>query len=174
MTEPVTVPSLDLDRYLGVWYEIARLPMRHEKPDFTDITATYTLNDDGNVRVRNRALDGDGELEESIGEAVPVEGSGNAKLQVTFLPEGLRWIPFTKGDYWVLRVDAAYRTALVGDPDLQYLWLLHRDPAISRFSAAISRRCAAPVLRSGSAAARISLRATRAISCFSSVPMFAK
>ena len=132
MTAPATVPSIDLSRYLGVWYEIARLPMRHEKPDFTDITATYTLNDDGNVRVRNRALDGDGELEESIGEAVPVEGSGNAKLQVTFLPEGLRWIPFTKGDYWVLRVDAAYRTALVGDPDRQYLWLLHRDPAIER------------------------------------------
>ena len=130
MTEPVTVPSLDLDRYLGVWYEIARLPMRYEKPDFTDITATYTLNDDGNVRVRNRALDADGEVQESIGEAVPVEGSGNAKLRVTFLPEGLRWIPFTKGDYWVLRVDADYRTALVGDPDREYLWLLHRDPRI--------------------------------------------
>ena len=130
MTEPATVPSLDHDRYLGVWYEIARLPMRYEKPDFTDITATYTLNDDGNVRVLNRALDADGEVQESIGEAVPVEGSGNAKLRVTFLPEGLRWIPFTKGDYWVLRVDADYRTALVGDPDREYLWLLHRDPRI--------------------------------------------
>jgi apolipoprotein D and lipocalin family protein len=130
MSEPTTVPSLDVERYLGVWYEIARLPMRFEKPDWTDITATYTLNDDGNVRVRNRALDADGELHEAIGEAVPVEGSGNAKLEVSFLPEGLRWIPFTKGDYWVLRVDAAYRTALVGDPQREYLWLLHRDPRI--------------------------------------------
>jgi apolipoprotein D and lipocalin family protein len=130
MTEPTTVPSLDLDRYLGAWYEIARLPMRHEKPDWTDITATYTLNDDGNVRVRNRALDRDGELHEAIGEAVPVEGSGNAKLEVSFLPEGLRWIPFTKGDYWVLRIDPDYRTALVGDPKREYLWLLHRDPKI--------------------------------------------
>lgn len=130
MSEPAAVPSLDLDRYLGVWYEIARLPMRHEPPDYTDITATYTIDDDGSVRVRNRALDGDGELEESIGQAVPVEGSGNAKLEVTFLPEGLRWIPFTKGDYWVLRVDPDYRTALVGEPDRRYLWLLHRDPRI--------------------------------------------
>lgn len=130
MSEPATVPSLDLNRYLGVWYEICRLPMRYEKPDYTDITATYTLADDGNVRVRNRALDGDGEIEESIGEATPVEGSGNAKLEVTFLPEGLRWIPFTKGDYWVLRVDPQYRTALVGDPERKYLWLLHRDPRI--------------------------------------------
>lgn len=129
-TEPATVASLDLARYLGVWYEIARLPMRHEKPDYTDITATYTLQDDGNVRVRNRALDGDGELHESIGEAVPVEGSGNAKLRVSFLPEGLRWIPFAKGDYWVLRIDADYRTALVGGPDRDYLWLLHRDPQL--------------------------------------------
>jgi apolipoprotein D and lipocalin family protein len=130
MSEPTTVPSLDLGRYLGAWYEIARLPMRHEPPDWTDITATYTLNDDGNVRVRNRALDAGGELHEAIGEAVPVEGSGNARLEVSFLPEGLRWLPFTKGDYWVLRVDDAYRTALVGDPKREFLWLLHRDPHI--------------------------------------------
>lgn len=130
MTDVTAVPSIDLSRYLGVWYEIARLPMRYEKPDFTDITATYTLADDGNVRVRNRALDGDGELQESIGEAVPADDSGNAKLEVTFLPEGLRWIPFTKGDYWVLKFDADYRTALVGEPDRKYLWLLHRDPVI--------------------------------------------
>ena len=130
MTEPLAVPSLDLDRYLGAWYEIARLPMRHEPPQWTDISATYTLNDQGNVRVRNRALDEDGRVQESIGEGVPVEGSGNAKLRVSFLPEGLRWVPFTKGDYWVLRVDPDYRTALVGDPERKYLWLLHRDPVI--------------------------------------------
>src|SRR5690606_42075186 len=58
---PATVPAVDLQRYLGTWYEIARLPMRHEPPDYTDITATYTLQDDGKVRVENRARDGDGE-----------------------------------------------------------------------------------------------------------------
>ena len=128
--DPTTVPTLDLQRYLGTWYEIARLPMRHEPADYTDISATYSLQADGKVRVHNRALDGNGEPHESIGEATPVPGSGNAKLEVTFLPEALRWIPFTKGDYWVLRIDDDYRTALVGGPDRKYLWLLSRSTAL--------------------------------------------
>ena len=126
--EPQTVPNVDLDRYLGTWYEIARLPQRHEPEDFTDITATYSLNEDGTVRVDNRALNGKGEPEQSVGEAVVVEGSGNAKLEVSFLPDGLKWIPFTRGDYWILRVDEDYQTALVGTPNRKYLWLLARTP----------------------------------------------
>ncbi|MGH8074234.1 MAG: lipocalin family protein [Lysobacter sp.] len=129
-TAPATVPAVDLQRYLGTWYEIARLPMRHEPPDYTDITATYTLQDDGKVRVENRARDGDGEPQESVGEATPVDGSNNSKLEVTFLPEGLRWIPFTKGDYWILRLDSDYQVALVGSPDRKFLWLLARTPRI--------------------------------------------
>jgi len=128
--EPTTVPSLDLQRYLGTWYEVARLPMRHEPADYTDISATYSLQADGKLRVQNRALDGQGERQESVGEATVVPGSGNAKLEVTFLPEALRWIPFTKGDYWVLRIDDEYRTALVGGPDRKYLWLLARSPEL--------------------------------------------
>jgi apolipoprotein D and lipocalin family protein len=127
--EPVTVASIDLPRYLGTWFEIARLPMRHEPRDFTDITAHYALQDDGKVRVRNRALDGKGELQESTGEARAVDDS-NSKLEVTFLPEGLRWIPFTRGDYWILGIDPDYTTALVGSPDRKYLWLLSRQPRI--------------------------------------------
>ncbi len=127
--KPATVPSVDLSRYLGTWFEIARLPMRHEPEDFTDITAHYALQDDGKVRVRNRALDGKGELEESTGEASVVDDS-NSKLEVTFLPDGLRWIPFTKGDYWILKLDPEYATALVGSPDRKYLWLLARQPTL--------------------------------------------
>ena len=52
--EPATVASVDLSRYLGIWYEIARLPIRHEPPDYTDITATYSRNNDGTIRVQNR------------------------------------------------------------------------------------------------------------------------
>lgn len=128
--EPRTAPSIDLHRYLGTWYEIARLPQRHEPEDYTDITATYSLNDDGTVKVDNRAFNGEGEPEQSVGEAVVVEGSGNAKLEVSFMPEGLRWIPFTQGDYWILRVDDDYRTALVGTPNRKYLWLLARTPML--------------------------------------------
>lgn len=127
---PATVQSVDLPRYLGTWYEIARLPMRHEPPEYTDITATYSLAPDGSLRVQNRALDGNGELHEAIGQAKPGEADDNSRLEVTFLPEGLRWIPFTKGDYWILRLDPEYRTALVGSPDHQYLWLLHRAPTL--------------------------------------------
>lgn len=127
--EPATVATVDLSRYLGTWFEIARLPMRHEPEDYTDITAHYSLQDDGKVCVRNRALDGKGELQESVGEASVVE-SGNSKLEVTFLPDGLRWIPFTKGDYWILKLDPEYTTALVGSPDRKYLWLLSRRPDI--------------------------------------------
>jgi apolipoprotein D and lipocalin family protein len=127
---PATVPAVDLQRYLGTWFEIARLPMRHEPEDYRDITATYSLQEDGKVRVANRATDGKGEVQESIGEATPVADSHNSKLEVSFLPEGLRWIPFTKGDYWILRLDPDYRVALVGSPDRRFLWLLAREPRV--------------------------------------------
>ncbi len=123
-----TVPKLDLARYLGTWYEIARLPMRHEPEDATDVTATYSLEEGGSIRVQNRCLH-KGELEEAIGQAKAVDDT-NSKLEVTFLPEGLRWIPFTKGDYWVLQVAPDYSVALVGSPDRDYLWLLARTPEL--------------------------------------------
>lgn len=127
--EPDTVSSIDLGRYLGLWYEIARLPMKHEPADYRDITAEYALQDDGRIQVTNRAVDGSGEGQEAIGEAVAMDAS-NSRLEVSFLPEGLRWIPFTKGDYWILRIDEAYATALVGSPDRRYLWLLSRTPRV--------------------------------------------
>ena len=121
-----TVPNVDLQRYLGIWYEVARLPIRFEPADATDVTAHYSLNEDGSVRVQNRCLRGD-KLEEAIGQAKPIDDS-NSKLEVSFLPEGLRWIPFSKGDYWIMQLDATYTTALVGSPDRKYLWLLARLP----------------------------------------------
>ena len=124
--DPITISHLDLTRYLGRWFEIARLPMRHEPANATDITATYSLDEQGAIRVQNR-MRLDGEVEESIGQARPVDES-NSKLEVTFLPAGLRWIPFTKGDYWVLKLDDAYSVSLVGSPDRKYLWLLARHP----------------------------------------------
>ena len=127
---PATVPHVELDRYLGTWYEIARLPMRHEPREYTDITATYSLQPDGKVKVDNRARDAEGEVKQSVGEAEVVEGSGSAKLEVSFMPDGLKWVPFTKGDYWILRLDEGYRTALVGSPDRKYLWLLAREPRL--------------------------------------------
>ena len=123
-----TVNQLELQRYLGTWYEIARLPMRHEPDGCSDVSAHYTLKDNGRIRVQNRCILGDQEME-SIGEAIPLDPS-NARLEVSFLPEGLRWIPFTKGDYWIIRVAPDYSVALVGSPDRRFLWLLARDPAL--------------------------------------------
>ncbi|MCD9086952.1 lipocalin family protein [Stenotrophomonas sp. SY1] len=132
MTEDiVTVPNVDLERYLGRWFEIARKPMRHEDAHASDVVAEYSLNNDGSVRVLNSCLNDKGEPEQSEGRATAVDGS-NAKLEVSFLPQGLQWIPFTKGDYWIIRLDDDYATALVGGPDRKYLWLLSRDSNLNR------------------------------------------
>ena len=87
-----TVSNFNLEQYLGTWYEIARLPMKHQPENSTDISAVYSLNENGKVRVQNRCLDGDGKLDEAIAEATIVDAE-HAKLEVSFLPEGLRWIP---------------------------------------------------------------------------------
>lgn len=124
-----SVGSLDIARYSGLWYEIGRLPLRWEDAEASDITANYTLEDDGSVRVENRCIDKSGTPTQAIGRATPVPGKPG-QLQVSFLPEFLRWIPFTKGDYWVLKIDDAYTTVLVGTPDKKNLWLLAREPRI--------------------------------------------
>nr|WP_099559886.1 lipocalin family protein [Stenotrophomonas geniculata] len=123
-----TVADLKLPRYLGTWYEIARLPMRHEPEGCTDVSAHYTLLDNGNVGVTNRCRM-DGEVEEATGEACAVDND-SARLEVSFLPKGLRWLPFAKGDYWVIQVAPDYSVALVGSPDRKYLWLLAREPQL--------------------------------------------
>ncbi|MDF1489540.1 lipocalin family protein [Tessaracoccus caeni] len=128
--EVVSVPELDLARYLGLWYEVGRLPLKFEDEGARDITAEYSLQDDGKVRVDNRCIDEEGEPTQALGEAIPDE-EHDGRLRVTFLPAALRWIPFTQADYWVLKIDDEYRHALVGTPDHKNLWLLNREPQIS-------------------------------------------
>lgn len=125
----VAVASVELDRYLGTWFEICRLPLKWEDADASDITATYSMTADGRVRVENRCLDNEGKPDRSIGVAVPQDAS-NAKLKLSFLPEYLRWIPFTQGDYWILQLAADYSVALVGTPDRAHLWLISRTAAL--------------------------------------------
>jgi apolipoprotein D and lipocalin family protein len=120
-----TVARVELDRYLGTWFEICRLPLKWEPEGASDITATYGLNDDNSIRVNNRCLDDKGKPTQAVGQAQPVDDS-NARLVVSFLPEYLRWIPFTKGDYWIIRLAEDYSVSLVGTPDRKNLWLLAR------------------------------------------------
>src|SRR5690606_12680221 len=113
------------------WYEICRLPLKYEDRTATDITAHYSLNESGTVRVDNRCFDEDSKPTQSIGEATPVDDA-KSRLKVTFLPEFIRWLPFTSGDYWVLKLADDYSVSLVGTPDRKYLWLLSRAPNLDQ------------------------------------------
>ncbi|MGM8884944.1 lipocalin family protein [Psychrobacter sp. 1U2] len=141
-TEPTTVDSVDLDKYAGTWYEIGRLPMYFQRNCASDVTANYTEKTDGSgIIVTNKCLDKDGSQIAAEGLAKPADDTGS-KLKVTFLPTWIRWLPIGRADYWVLARDADYKTALVGTPDKEYLWLLARSPNVSQQTYAKYRQIA--------------------------------
>jgi apolipoprotein D and lipocalin family protein len=124
-SELAVVPSVDLKRYAGVWYEIARFPTRFQKDCASDVTATYTLKPDGDVEVLNACKEAGGKTKQAKGTAKLADKKGpNSKLKVTFF-----W-PFY-GDYWIIDLDPDYKWALVGAPGRNYLWMLSRTPQIS-------------------------------------------
>jgi apolipoprotein D and lipocalin family protein len=116
-----TVPFVDLQRYLGTWYEIARYPNRFEKNCVAEVTATYSLRADGKIQVVNACRRGDGSHQEAKGWAKVVDKSTNAKLKVTFF-----W-PFF-GNYWIIDLDPNYTYAVISEPGREYLWILSRTP----------------------------------------------
>jgi len=121
-SEPLTtVQQVDLHRYAGTWYEIARYPNRFQKKCDSDTTATYLLRDDGTVGVLNSCRKSDGTMTSSKGTAKVVDQATNAKLKVTFF-----W-PFS-GDYWIIDLAPDYSYAVVGEPSRKYLWILSRTP----------------------------------------------
>ena len=126
---PQAVDRVDIKQYAGKWYEIAHLPMYFQRKCVSDISAQYTVNADQTMGVLNSCRIENGEMISSEGVAYP-QNQGNSKLKVSFLPPGLRWIPFTEGHYWVLRVDPEYKVALVGGPSNKYLWILSREPQL--------------------------------------------
>ncbi|MEI2416018.1 lipocalin family protein [Orrella sp. JC864] len=118
-----TVPSVDLQRYGGMWYEIANYPMVFQRNCVGDTTAHYMPRKDGSIEVLNRCRNKKGGIDEADGQASVVPGSGNAKLEISFF-----W-PF-KGDYWIIGLDPDYRWAVVGSPTRKYLWILSRTPSL--------------------------------------------
>jgi apolipoprotein D and lipocalin family protein len=116
------VPFVDLQKYLGTWYEIATIPQRFQK-GCVGVTAEYKLRPDGDIAVLNTCRQGtlDGNVRSVLGKAWVVDKKTNAKLRVRFF-----W-PFS-GAYWVIGLDADYRWAIVGHPDRTYLWILSREP----------------------------------------------
>lgn len=120
------VERVELDRYLGVWYEVARKPMSFQNKCASDVTAVYTLNENGNVQVENSCVMKDGTSTSSLGEAFVDNAPFNSKLKVSFLPDAIRWLPAGRADYWILKLDDDYQTVLVGEPRRKYMWVLSR------------------------------------------------
>lgn len=126
-----TVPQVDLARYAGRWYEIARLPMYWQRDCVAEVSADYALREDGAIAVHNRCRVADGSYIEADGVArVADPAAGNARLQVRFAPSWLGFLPFVWGDYWILALDPDYQWVLVGEPGREYLWILARTPEL--------------------------------------------
>jgi len=121
--QPLTaVSDLDLDRYLGKWYEISKYPVSFEK-GLVGVTATYSKRDDGKIRVENAGYKGsfDGKLKTATAKAWMPDPNRTSQLKVSFF-----W-PFS-GNYWVIALDPNYQWAIVGEASRKYLWILARQP----------------------------------------------
>ena len=126
---PETVPFVDLDRYLGTWYEIAGIPNRFQKHCRGNTTAIYQRGDQQRIKVINSCLDSDGQVDQAHGVARIVDPKSNAKLEVSFVSL-FGWQLFW-GDYWILDLAPDYSYVIVGTPDYRYGWLLSRTPVVS-------------------------------------------
>ncbi len=129
---PETAGRVDLSRYAGTWDELAAYPQWFQR-DCVSARAEYEATEEGAVRVRNVCIGEDGSTRSIQGTARPVEGSGNARLRVSFDTwfGGLMPDP-EEGNYWILHVADGYRHAVVGGPDRGALWILSRSPEIKR------------------------------------------
>jgi apolipoprotein D and lipocalin family protein len=123
-----TVDFVDLSRYAGLWYEVAKIPNRFQKKCVGNTTAEYTRREDGRIQVVNRCLKSNGDFDEAEGLARIEDPLTNAKLKVSFV-SFLGWRPFW-GDYWVIGLDEDYRWSIVGTPDRKYGWVLARTPEL--------------------------------------------
>ena len=122
------VPAIDLERFLGEWYEIARIPAWFQNRCFKDTTARYQLRDDGRITVTNRCITRKGQLDQANGLARVLDPASKSQLKVSFVSL-LGWRPFW-GDYWIIGLDPEYRWLVVGDPKRQYGWILSRNPVM--------------------------------------------
>lgn len=136
-----TVISLDLPRYLGRWYEIAKFPNWFQKKCIANTSAEYSLQPDGRVKVLNRCQREHGAMDEAVGVARQIGGPTSPRLEVRFAPAWLSWLPATWGNYWVVDLDPGYQLAAVSEPKRDYLWILSRTPTVpaERYAALIMR-----------------------------------
>ncbi len=153
-TEPLqTVPSVDLKRFQGRWYQIAYYPNMFQKQCVGNTTADYRLLMTGHVEVTNQCSTADGSVSKVVGAArvkppkffgVPVaKGTDTAKLEVRFAPSFLAWLNAVWAPYWVIQLPDDYRYLVVGEPQREFLWILSRTPTLAAADrAAIEARLA--------------------------------
>ncbi len=127
---PTTVKYVDLKKYAGLWYEIAKIPNSFQDQCVKGTTAKYILRDDGEIAVLNSCIDEDGKIDEADGVARIVDNKTNAKLEVSFV-SFFGWRPFW-GDYWIIGLDENYKWAIVGTPNRKYGWVLSRTSQLSK------------------------------------------
>ncbi len=131
-SSPLTpIASLDVPRYMGTWFEIAKYPNKFQKKCASDTQADYRLQAGGTVQVINRCRKENAETDKAIGEARQTGMATSAKLQVRFAPAWLSWLPSVWGDYWVIDLDSDYQLVAVSEPKRAYLWILSRKPTVS-------------------------------------------
>ena len=124
----ITVNQVDLNKYTGLWYEIAKIPNSFQDQCAYGTTAEYKLLEDGEIQVINKCYKSDGEADVAEGLAKVVDKKTNSKLEVSFFSIfGFR--PFW-GDYWIIGLDDNYQWAVVGSPNRKYGWILSRTPLL--------------------------------------------
>ncbi len=126
---PQTVDRVDLDRYLGTWYEVAKIPNWFQRGCVRNTTAQYSRLTDGRIQVVNRCVDRDGNTATAQGVARVLDAESGAKLEVSFVSL-FGWHLFW-GDYWVIGLGSNYEYAVVGSPNRRYGWILSRTPDLS-------------------------------------------
>jgi apolipoprotein D and lipocalin family protein len=128
------VASVDLPRYAGKWFEIARLPNKLQDQCAGDVVAQYALKGDGRIDIVNRCRTADGKIKQAHGVARKAgDGKNNARLQVRFAPAILSFLAVW-GDYWIIGLGPDYTWAVAGSPSREYLWILSRAPTMSASS----------------------------------------
>ena len=127
-----TIAALDVPRYMGTWYEIAKYPNWFQKKCASNTKAVYSARADGTLKVLNSCMTTGGDISEAEGTARQIGAKDSPKLEVRFAPAWLSFIPLVWGDYWVIDLDAQYQVAVVSDPRREYLWILSRTPQIDQ------------------------------------------
>ncbi len=124
-----TVKSVDINRYSGKWYEIAKIPNRFQSHCIRNTSAEYSLMPDNKIQVINRCEVKSGEIDQATGVARIVDSTTNAKLEVSFV--NFLGLQLFWGDYWILYLDDDYQIVLVGTPERKYGWVLARTKTLN-------------------------------------------